>query len=124
MKKTNILLIDDDTTIQTVLKEALESEGYSIDTATDGNEGLEKALITHPDLIMLDVELPNMRGGMILGKLREDAWGKDVPVIVLSSNENTWSVADIVSKGAYEYLLKSDWKLEDIVAKVKKVLKE
>ena len=122
MKKASILIIDDDPTIHTVLKEALENKGYTVDVSADGKEGLEKALTTHPDLIMLDVELPNMRGGMILGKIREDAWGKNVPVIVLSSNENTWSVADIISKGAYEYLLKSDWKLEDIIAKVSKIL--
>jgi len=122
MKKASILIIDDDPTIHTVLKEALENKGYTVDVSADGKEGLEKALATHPDLIMLDVELPNMRGGMILGKIREDAWGKNVPVIVLSSNENTWSVADIISKGAYEYLLKSDWKLEDIIAKVSKIL--
>jgi DNA-binding response OmpR family regulator len=117
-----ILLIDDDATIREVLKKELESNKFIVETAEDGAEGLNKALKDHPDLIILDIELPNMRGGMVLGKLREDSWGKDVPVLVLSSNETAASVADIVSKGAFEYLHKSDWELSEVVDKVKEIL--
>jgi two-component system response regulator MprA len=120
MKK--ILIIDDDQSIQTVLSQAFRDEKFDVEVRGDGKEGLETALATHPDLIVLDIELPSMRGGMILGKLREDAWGKNVPVLVLSSNATAGSIADIMSKGSYEYLLKSDWKLEDVVTKAKHIL--
>lgn len=105
-----------------VLKRKLESDNYKVLVAKDGAEGLTKALGKHPDLILLDIILPVMDGVTFLGKLREDDWGKKVPVIVLSNLSRAAIVAKSKEKGASDYLVKTDWKLSDVMKKIKNEL--
>jgi DNA-binding response OmpR family regulator len=83
MKK--ILIIDDDRVLRQTLAAALETEGYGVSEAADGREGLNKALKTNFDLIVLDVVMPFMGGLEVCRKLREA--GRQVPVIVLSGKK-------------------------------------
>lgn len=117
-----ILIVEDEFALRDTLKEVLLHEGFSVSAATDGEEGLALALREHPDLILLDIILPRMDGITMLKKLREDAWGKGVKVILLTNVDTTKEVAAAIEQGAYEYLVKSDWKIEDVVAMIKKEL--
>ncbi len=124
MKK--ILIVEDNTVLLTALSDNLTSEGFKIIKAKDGEEGLASALDMKPDLILLDILLPKMDGFSLLKKLRENEWGRHVPVIVLT---NLGSMANIskaleFADGIKEYLVKSDWKIEDVVARVRERLKE
>ncbi|MGZ5499084.1 MAG: response regulator transcription factor, partial [Candidatus Aminicenantales bacterium] len=83
MKK--ILIIDDDRVLRQTLAAALETEGYGVSAAADGREGLNKALKTNFDLIVLDVVMPVLGGLEVCRKLREA--GRQVPVIVLSGKK-------------------------------------
>lgn len=65
-----VLLVDDDMTICRVARFILEDEGYQVDVANDGNEGLEKALSETPDVIITDLMMPKMDGLMMLTKIR------------------------------------------------------
>lgn len=118
-----ILIVEDEFALSDTLKEVLLIEGFIVFVAKDGEEGLDLALREQPDLILLDIILPRMDGLAMLKRLRADERGKDVKVILLTNLSGTKEVAEAVELGAYEFLVKSDWKLDDVVAMVKKELK-
>ena len=80
------------------------------------------ALSNQPDLILLDIILPIMDGLTMLQKLRQDQRGRDVKVVILSNLNEIEKVSEAMAQGSYNYLVKSDWKLEDIVARAKEML--
>ena len=92
--------------------------------AKNGNEGVELALKKHPDLILLDLIMPAMDGMTAFKKIREDAWGKKVSIIILTNLSETkeQSVDDMAMNKSTHYLIKSDWKLHDIVRKIEEIL--
>ena len=116
MKK--ILIVEDETALLTALTSSFERTEIKVVTAQDGDEGLKVALREHPDLILLDLLMPKMDGIAMLHKLREDAWGKDVKVIVLTNSEDQRKAADALKNGVYDYFIKSDWNIKDVVGKV------
>lgn len=118
-----ILIVEDDVSLLRALAGKLVSEGFDIIEAKNGEEGLVKAINDKPDLILLDIVMPRMDGLNMLRQLRMEEAGADVPVIVLSNLSDTAKTADMVEYGVMDYLLKSDWKLEDIVERIKEVLK-
>lgn len=120
MKK--ILIVEDEPGLLNALVDKFTHEGFVVLSAKDGQEGLEVALPEHPDLILLDIIMPVMDGMTMLRDLRKDPWGKNVPVILLTNLSEAEKVAESLSQGVYYYLVKSDWKLEDIVKKVKEKL--
>ena len=125
MDNKKILIIEDKEAMQKAISEAFVNQEFTTLTANDGEEGLAVSLREHPDLILLDILMPKMDGMIMLQKLRQDEWGKGVPVIILtnvSPNANSVINAVLENNPAY-YLVKSDVKLEGIVEKVKDVLK-
>ena len=118
-KKYKILIIEDDLPALNALIEKFSREGFSTLEAKNGEEGLESALKNRPDLILLDIVMPKMDGMTMLKKLREDEWGKHVPIIILTNLNENEKIAEAIAEGSYKYLIKSDWKIEDIVAKVR-----
>lgn len=120
MSKANkILIVEDEVSQRNALHDKLVREGFTIFEAKDGQAGLEVALREHPDLILLDIVMPVMDGLTMLHTLRIDDWGKDVPVIILTNLSEAEKVAESLERGVYDYLVKSDWKLEDIAKKVR-----
>ena len=117
MKK--ILLIDDDPMTQKALREKLSKLQYRVYTAMDGKEGLKVAIKEKPDIILLDLVMPVMDGMTMLEKLRQNSWGKTANVIILSNLSDAEKVSEAVKRGAFDYLVKVDWKLEDVVKKIK-----
>src|SRR3989344_2983901 len=104
-----ILIVEDDKSLLQVLYDKLTQEGYSILSAVNGAIGLEAAQKNHPDLILLDIVLPKMDGMAMMHKLREDEWGKKVPVIILTNYDATDKrLTEIVSDQPAYYLIKAD----------------
>lgn len=114
-----ILIIDDETDLLQVLTDTLTSEGFSVLGAKNGEEGLALALKEHPDLILLDIIMPVMDGMTMLYELRKDPWGNSVPVILLTNLSDAERVAEALRLRVYDFLVKSDWKLKDLVTKIK-----
>lgn len=114
-----ILIVEDEQDIREALVDKFSREGFAVFEARNGEEGLARAFTEHPDLILLDIVMPVMDGITALNKLREDEWGKHVPVILLTNLNDDEKVANAMEKGAFGYLVKSDWKIEDVVTKVK-----
>lgn len=114
-----ILIIEDESILLARLSQAFEEEHFEVIRASNGDEGLEKSLREHPDAIILDIVMPGMDGLSLLKLLRKDNWGRKAPVFILTNNTNTNKLADAMSSGTFEYLVKSDWALEDIVREIK-----
>jgi two-component system, OmpR family, alkaline phosphatase synthesis response regulator PhoP len=117
-----VLVIEDDNLMSKALAKKLELSGYVPQVARDGKEGLEKAFGEKPDLILLDIIMPVMDGLTFLEKLREDEWGKTVPVIILSNLTSVSDAYALKEKGVSEYLIKTDWKLDEVVEKISEEL--
>jgi two-component system KDP operon response regulator KdpE len=98
-----VLLIDDDMGLLTLLKIGLEREGFVVTTAENGREGLRQAYRTHPDVIVLDVMMPEMDGWTTCQKLRQVC---DVPIIMLTGKTSERDVIKGLSLGADDYLTK------------------
>lgn len=118
MGKKKILIVEDEKNLLKVLKEKFIMEGYEVLSAADGASGIQVSLSEHPDLILLDIVMPVMDGMTMLKKIRTDEWGKNVPVVLLTNLNMADKVADAMDKGVYDYLVKSDWSLADVVKKV------
>ena len=122
MKKT-ILIVEDELPMLKALGDKFSLEGFDILEAKDGAEGLAAALEKKPDLIILDIFMPVMDGKTMFEKLRADAWGKTVPVIILTNlNPDDKTLDELMKNGPSYYFIKSKWKLEELVSKVKKEL--
>lgn len=117
-----ILVIEDEKPILAALTAKLSHEGFSVLEATDGEMGLSAALEKHPDLILLDIVMPKMDGMTMLSKLRQDDWGKSVPILVLTNLSDEARINQSISNNVFDYLIKTDWKLEDVVSKVRETL--
>lgn len=114
-----ILIVEDDHALQNALREKFTKEGFEVSTAGDGEEGLATALREHPDMMLLDIIMPKMDGLTCLERLREDDWGKTARVIVLTNLGDAENVSRSLERGAFEYFVKIDWSLEDIVKRVR-----
>ncbi len=122
MKNKTILIVDDEQNIREALRDKFTNEGYNALTAPDGVAGLTIALKDHPDIIILDVIMPNKNGWEVLEELRNDTWGTHVPVIMLTVLDDITSASHAMKYGSFDILVKNNWKLADIVARVNKRL--
>ena len=100
----SILIIDDEKAIRKTLTEILSYEGYKIEEASDGEEGLKKFSATTYDVVLCDIKMPKMDGLEFLEKAREV--NGDVPIIVISGHGNIETAVEAVKKGAFDYISK------------------
>lgn len=119
-----ILIIEDEKVLLSSLYEAFTKAAFNVIVAENGRDGLSKAISAHPDLILLDITLPEMSGMEVLEKLRNDSWGNAVPVFILTNNTSTSYMEKALGNNSFEYLVKTDWTLDEIVRKVKGKLDE
>ncbi len=117
-------IVEDEVSLRHALHDKFVHEGFSTLEAKNGEEGLQIALRDHPDLILLDLLMPGMDGMTMLKKLRENLWGKTVPVIILTNltSDNEQRMRDVTETEPSYYMLKTDWKIEDVITKVKETL--
>ena len=101
-----LLLIDDEPDLREMVKTRLEANKYKVITAGDGTEGLEKAKIEKPDLILLDIMMPGMDGFEVLQKLKQDSETINIPVIVLTAKGELESIFKARDSGSTDYIIK------------------
>ena len=114
---TKILVVDDDKFIQKIVDRTLSAEGFEVLIASDGAAGVECAIEHTPDIIVLDVEMPNMNGYEACEKLKSDDRTKEIPVVFLSSHGDLRSRMQGYEAGAADYLIKP-FEKEDLIAKM------
>lgn len=121
---SKVLLIEDDSLMVKMYNMKFTHDGFNVETALDGEEGLQKAKSTKPDVIVLDIMLPRMSGTEVLEKLKEDPETANIPVIVLTNlNITEGDVAKCKNLGAKEILAKTDVTPQEVVDKIKKYSK-
>ena len=116
-----ILIVEDSKLLRAVIKDALMDAGFIVYEADNGLLGLETAKRIQPDLIMLDVVMPIMDGMIMYKELRKDDWGKNIPVIMLTSTEETRMMSWINGE-RLEFFKKDNWMMDEVVTHVKKRL--
>lgn len=106
MAKKKVLVVDDDKDCIQLVKDFLESRGFEIVTAVEGETGLAKAKALKPDLIILDVMMPLMDGITVLQKLKENPVTQSIPVIMLTAKDRDEDVQKGYKHGAEYYITK------------------
>src|SRR5262245_19374107 len=101
---SNILIIDDERAIRKTLGEILSYEGYKIEEASDGEEGLKKFREKTFDVVLCDIKMPKLDGLEFLDKAREA--NPDVPIIMISGHGTIETAVEAVKKGAFDYISK------------------
>lgn len=106
MNELRILIVDDETVNLNLLKEMLANQGYNFSFATNGKKALEVVSAARPDLILLDIMMPEMDGWEVLKRLKKDEQYRDIPVIVQTALESPKDFERGLSLGAYYYITK------------------
>ena len=118
-----IEIVEDEAALSNALSDKFTHEHFEVLKAKNGEEGLAIALSQRPDIILLDIIMPVMDGITMLHKLREDEWGKKAYVVILTNVSDMSGIAATLHNGAFEYYVKSDTQIENIVESVKRTLK-
>jgi len=121
--KKKILLVEDDKTISLMYKTKLETGGFEVLTADNGADGLKLAKEHKPDIIMLDVILPQLDGFSVLEELKKDASIKKIPVVMLTNLGTEEDKEKGEKLGAKDYLVKASLTPAQVEEKIKKYLK-
>ena len=114
-----MLIIEDDDRIRPLLMRSLDQRGYAVDSAITGMQGLQRAVETRPDLVILDLGLPDVDGTQVLSMLRAVS---DVPVIVASARDDDPSLVGCLDAGADDYLVKP-YTTTQLEARIRAVLR-
>src|SRR5690349_7339476 len=117
-----LVIIDDEPAILRMYQNEFTRLGYEVATAVDGPTGLQLIQSSHPDLVLLDLNLPNMNGAEVLTQLRSQDWGKDTKVIVLTNQDRVSAPEAMDQLGISRYIVKVEYSPEQLAAAVKEVL--
>ena len=118
-----ILIVEDDPLINKMYSEKLSRDGYEVEVASNGREGLEKLKAGGFNLIILDIMMPVMSGTELIIEIKKDQALEKLPIIVLSNLTEGPEIEKAKKMGISEYLIKSDLDPEDVSNAVKKYLK-
>jgi|AntRauTorckE6833_2_1112554.scaffolds.fasta_scaffold20277_2 two-component system phosphate regulon response regulator PhoB/two-component system alkaline phosphatase synthesis response regulator PhoP len=113
-----ILIVEDDEFLRSLTVKRLEKENYAISIAVDGKDALAKISESTPDLILLDLLLPGIDGFEVLAKMQESETQSSIPVLVFSNLGQREDIEKAKSLGADDFLIKANFTLDDVVAKV------
>ena len=115
----DLLVVDDDPKITSLLRRALSTEGYEVRTANNGSDGLARVRERQPDLVVLDLLMPGMGGLEVCRRLREES---DLPILILTAKDETEDRVQGLDSGADDYLVKP-FALEELLARVRALLR-
>ncbi|HNV96728.1 MAG TPA: response regulator [bacterium] len=122
-KKIKVLIVEDEEMLVNMYISKFEKEGFEPMKASNGKTGLELAQKENPNIILLDVIMPEMDGFMVLKELKSDAKTKNIPVIMLTNLGQDEDIKKGNELGAKDYLVKANLTPAQVVDKVKEILK-
>jgi len=123
MPNKKILIVEDDQALAGALTAKFTGEGFLTFRAANGKEGLIAAKKERPDLILLDIVMPIMDGLTMFKKMKDDSSLVEIPIILLTNLKDSDTISRALAMGLNDYLIKTDWKLEDIVKLVRQKIK-
>ena len=122
--KGKILIVEDDMSLRSIYADAIESNGYTVVTAEDGEQGLAMVKKEKPDLVLLDLVMPNLPGFEVLKDIRANAETKDTIVIILSVIGDRSLIQKAMNMGANGYAVKGSSSPNEVVGKIDAFLKK
>jgi two-component system response regulator ArlR len=114
-----IAIIEDDQAIAQMYRIKFETEGYEVETASNGRLGLELAGSMRPDIILLDLMMPEMNGDEMLTKLRKTSWGKDIKVIILTNMGEQEAPEGVKHQDVRRFIVKAEMTPRQVAEMVK-----
>lgn len=117
-----ITIIEDDQAISQMYRFKFEAEGFTVETAENGKLGLELVEKMRPDIILLDLMMPEMNGDEMLAKLRQTDWGKNIKVIILTNMGEQEIPEEVKKLGVAAVILKADMTPRQVAELVKQQL--
>lgn len=115
-----ILIIEDEKVLMELIHRKLEKEGYIVETAEDGEDGLKKMSDIKPDLVLLDIVMPKMDGFEVLEIVQKDQVLKTIPVIILSNSGQSVELDRARALGVRDWLIKTEFDPQEVLEKVVK----
>jgi len=122
MSQKKILIIEDSVTLADSLEDMLTFKGYEAIKATNGKQGFTLATLEKPDLILLDLKLPDIDGYDVLRKLRADDWGKTARILILTASEMSETVPADIKINPSDILHKTQWGIENLATRIESEL--
>lgn len=116
-----ILIVEDDPLMCRMYQKTFVLEGYEVDLAVDGEEGVLKAK-SKPHVILMDIMMPKMDGIQALALIKQDPELKNIPVVMLTNLAESSKAEEAIGKGAVKYIIKSEYDPKQVVDLVKQVL--
>ena len=119
-----IAIIEDDPVISQMYRMKFEAEGFDVQTAENGKLGVELCEKVNPDVILLDIRMPEMNGDEALEHIRASRWGKHTPVLILTNLGEEEAPKSLAHMGVHSYIVKADFTPRQVTERVKAVLAE
>jgi DNA-binding response OmpR family regulator len=120
---TKIAIIEDDPVISQMYRMKFEADGFDVQLANNGKRGVALAETYNPDLILLDLSMPEMNGVDALTIIRKTKWGRDVPVIILTNLGAEEAPKELKALNVHSYIVKAELTPKQVVQSVKDALK-
>lgn len=120
MAKTRLLIVDDEISVRTILKQMLERGEFEVETASDGLEALEKLKIATFDLVISDINMPNMDGVALLKKVKQDY--PSMPVIFITAFGRDKIIIEAMKVGLLDFIEKP-FRMDSVISTIEKTLK-
>lgn len=121
-KTQKILVVDDDAPLLEMYKERLQIAGYDVETASNGEDGIEKAKQIKPDLVLLDIMMPRVNGFDALQKMRQDPATAKTPVLMLTALVQESTKQRAQQAGAQGYIVKSETMPGEVIKKIQETI--
>ncbi len=119
---TKIAIIEDDQVISQMYRMKFEADGFEVQLADNGKQGVELVEEFKPDIILLDLQMPHMDGAEALEEIRAHDWGKTIPVIILTNLGEEEAPKSLKALGIHSYIVKADLTPRQVVSHVKEAL--
>lgn len=117
-----ILIVEDEPDLREAMVEVLTEAGFNVSAASDGATGLDSAIAEKPDLILMDLMMPIMDGHEMLRRLRQDPWGRNAHVVVLSAMDDVTNIGHAHEGKLEDYIIKAHTSLDELVKKVREFI--
>jgi DNA-binding response OmpR family regulator len=119
---TKIAIIEDDPVISQMYRMKFEADGFDVQLANNGERGVDMVETFGPDIILMDLQMPEMGGEEALTIIRKHEWGKNIPVIILTNLGEEEAPKNIRSLGIESYIVKAELTPRQVVGRVKEAL--
>lgn len=118
MEKKHVLVVEDSSNLSVLIKDIIEMKGYRVTVTSSGREAVALALSKHPDLIVLDIRLPDIDGYEVYNRIRENPWGASASILVLTASESIEEISKKIDLSKDKILYKPNWSVTALQKKI------